>query len=73
MRVSKINEFVGSSAESFEEAATSVVERANLTLRGVTGIEVLDKRLKIEEGRIAEYRVKIRLIFDMAPESVYHW
>ncbi len=73
MWVSKVNELIGSSPESFEEAARSVIERANRTLRGITGIEVLEKRVKVEEGRIAEYRVRLRLVFDMAPDTVLHW
>jgi flavin-binding protein dodecin len=73
MWVSKVNELIGSSPESFEEAARSVIARANRTLRGITGIEVLEKRVKVEDGRIAEYRVRLRLVFDMAPESVLHW
>ncbi|MDJ0866675.1 MAG: dodecin family protein [Myxococcota bacterium] len=71
--MSKVNELIGSSPESFEEAARSVLSRANRTLRGITGIEVLEKRVKIEDGRIAEYRVRLRLVFDMAPETVLHW
>ena len=73
MWVSKVNELIGSSPESFEDAARSVLARANRTLRGITGIEVLEKRVKVEEGRIAEYRVRLRLVFDMAPETVLHW
>jgi flavin-binding protein dodecin len=73
MWVSKVNELIGSSPESFEEAARSVIARANRTLRGITGIEVVEKRVKVEEGRIREYRVRLRLVFDMAPETVLHW
>ena len=73
MWVSKVNELIGSSPDGFEEAARSVIERANRTLRGITGIEVLEKRVKVEDGRIAEYRVRLRLVFDMAPETVLHW
>ena len=47
--------------------------RANRTLRGITGIEVLEKRVKVVDGGIAEYRVRLRLVFDMAPETVLHW
>jgi flavin-binding protein dodecin len=71
--VSKVNELIGSSPQSFEEAARSVVLRANRTLRGITGIEVLEKRVKVRDGCIEEYRVRLRLVFDMAPESVLHW
>jgi flavin-binding protein dodecin len=73
MWVSKVNELIGSSPQGFEEAARSVVERANRTLRGITGIEVIEKRVKVKDGRIDEYRVRLRLVFDMAPESALHW
>jgi flavin-binding protein dodecin len=73
MWISKVNELIGSSPEGFEEAARSVVARAHRTLRGITGIEVLEKRVKVHEGRIQEYRVRLRLVFDMAPGTVLHW
>lgn len=73
MWISKVNEVIGSSPHSFEDAARSVIERANRTLRGITGIEVIDKRVKVEGDRILEYRVRLRLVFDMAPETVLHW
>jgi hypothetical protein len=71
--VSKVNELIGSSPRSFEDAARSVVERANRTLRGITGVEVVDKRVKVGDDGIAEYRVRLRLVFDMAPETALHW
>lgn len=73
MWISKINELIGSSPEGFEQAAQAVVSRANRTLRGVTGIEVLSKKVKVDGDRIVEYRVALRLVFDMAPESEVHW
>jgi flavin-binding protein dodecin len=73
MWVAKVNELIGSSTESFEDAAREVLARANRTLRGITGIEVIEKRVKIRDGRIHEYRVRLRLVFDMAPQSVLHW
>jgi flavin-binding protein dodecin len=73
MWVAKVNELIGSSRDGFEEAARSVLARANRTLRGITGIEVIEKRVKIEDGHIVEYRVRLRLTFDMAPEAALHW
>ena len=73
MWVSKVNELIGSSPDGFEEAARSVVARANRTLRGITGIEVIEKRVKVKDGRIDEYRVRLRLVFEMAPEAALHW
>ncbi|MGH0036112.1 MAG: dodecin family protein [Myxococcota bacterium] len=73
MWVSKVNELIGSSPEGFETAAQQVLARANRTLRGITGIEVVDKRVKVEGDQVVEYRVRLRLVFDMAPETELHW
>jgi len=73
MWVSKINEIIGSSPLSFEDATRRVVERAYRTLRGITGIHVLEKRVKVENDAIVEYRVRLQLVFDMAPDTVLHW
>ncbi len=73
MQVSKVSELIGSSPESFEDAARRVLERAHRTLRGITGFEVVEKRVKIEANEIREYRVRLRLSFDMAPETALHW
>ena len=73
MWVGKVNELIGSSPESFEDAARQVVARANRTLRGITGIRIVEKRVKVEDDAIREYRVRLRLSFDMAPETTLHW
>lgn len=74
MWISKVSQIIGSSPVSFEDAAASVVARANRTLRGITAFDVVDKRIKVdEEGGIAEYRVQIRLHFDVAPLTEPHW
>jgi len=73
MWVSKTSELIGSSPLSFEDAARTVLERANRTLRGITGFEVLEKRIKVEKDELREYRIRLRLTFDMASESKLHW
>jgi flavin-binding protein dodecin len=73
MWVSKTSELIGSSPLSFEDAARTVLERANRTLRGITGFEVLEKRIKVEKDELRQYRVRLRLTFDMASESKLHW
>ena len=47
--------------------------RAHRTLRGITGIEVVDKRIKVENDEAVEYRVRLRLSFDVASRSEPHW
>jgi flavin-binding protein dodecin len=73
MWISKVSQIIGSSPTSFEDAAQSVVARANRTLRGITGFDVVEKRIKIEDGAVAEYRVQLRLHFDVAPHTEPHW
>ena len=73
MWVSKVSEIIGSSPTSFEDAARSVLDRANRSLRGITGFEVVEKRLKIEDDAIVEYRIRIRLRFDVAPALEPNW
>ncbi len=73
MRIEKINELIGTSPLGFEDAARTVIERANRTLRGIKGIEVIDKEIAVGEGEIREYRVRLRLQFEMAPDTLLHW
>lgn len=73
MWVSKVSEIIGSSPSSFEDAAQTVLARANRTLRGITGFTVVEKKLKIDENGIAEYRVHLSLTFDVAPWTETHW
>ncbi len=73
MWVAKVNQIIGSSPTSFEDAAQTVVIRANRTLRGITSIEVIDKSIKVEADAITEYRVRLRLIFDIVPKIEPHW
>ena len=71
MTVAKVNEVIGSSPHSFEDAAQRVVRRAHDTLRGVRGIEVLEKWVDVGPDAAREYRVRVQLSFDMAPETVF--
>ena len=73
MWVSKVSELIGSSPESFEDAVQRVVARADRTLRGIQGVELIEKRVKVEGDRILEYRVRLRLLFDIAPRADLHW
>ena len=73
MWISKVSQIIGSSPVSFEDAAQSVVARANRTLRGITGFDVVEKRLKVEDGGVTEYRVQLQLHFDVAPHTEPHW
>ncbi len=63
MAVARVTEIIASSTEGFREAAEEGLARAAKTLRGITGLEVQDKRIKVERGQIVEYRVGLRIVF----------
>ncbi|MFQ5668242.1 MAG: dodecin family protein [Candidatus Binatia bacterium] len=63
MAVARVTEIRASSRDGFQEAVLEGVKRAARTLRGMTGLEVMDKRVKVERGRIVEYRVDMKITF----------
>jgi flavin-binding protein dodecin len=63
MAVARVTEVVASSPDGFREAVEEGLERAARTLRGITGLEVVGKRVKVERGLIVEYRVDMKLTF----------
>lgn len=62
-RVARVTEIIGASPISFEDAIKVGFERANRTLRGITGLRVLEQRVSVEDGKISEYRVRMEVIF----------
>ena len=63
MAVARVTEVRASSPDGFQEAVVEGLKRAAKTLRGITGLEVLEKRVKVERGKIIEYRVDMKIIF----------
>ena len=63
MAVARITEIIASSKEGWEDAARQAMTRAAKTLRGITGMEVMAQKAKVENGRITEYRVECRITF----------
>jgi flavin-binding protein dodecin len=63
MAVARVTEIRASSPDGFQEAVLEGLKRAVKTVRGITGLEVLGKRVKVERGQIVEYRVDMKIIF----------
>ena len=59
----KIIELVGTSDVSWEEAAKNAVETAGKSLRNLRIAEVKELDMKIEEGKVVAYRVRLNLSF----------
>ncbi len=63
MSVYKIVELVGTSPTSWEEAAKDVLETAGRTLRDIRIAEIGKLDMRIEAGKIVEYRARVKLSF----------
>jgi hypothetical protein len=61
--VYKIIELVGTSSESWEKAAEAAVKKASKSLRDLRIAEVSMLDMHIEEGKIVQYRTKVKLSF----------
>lgn len=64
----KVIEIIGSSDTSWEEAAKKAVEVASKSLKEVRVAEVKELDLRIEDGKVLEYRAKLRVSFKYLPE-----
>ncbi len=61
--VYKVMELVGSSTVSWEDAAKNAVDRAAKTLRDLRIAEITKLDMKIDDGKIASYRTRVKLSF----------
>ena len=62
-RIARVTEIIAGSAKSFDDAIQKGFKRASKTLRGITGMRVLEFRVSTENDKIAEYRVRMEVIF----------
>lgn len=63
MAIARVTEVIASSPDGFREAVEEGVARAAQTVRGITGLEVMRKTVKVERGLVSEYRVEMKIIF----------
>ena len=67
-KVYKVIEVVGSSSDGWEEAVKQVVDTASTELTNMRIAEVMELDTRLEDGKIAEYRAKVRLSFKVERE-----
>jgi flavin-binding protein dodecin len=61
----KAIELVGTSEQSFDDAARSAVKRAGETMRDLEWMEVLEQRGYIRGGEVREFQVKVKIWFKL--------
>jgi len=63
MAVARVTTIVASSKNSWQDAADQGFKRASKTLRGITGLRVLEETAHVEKGKITEYRIRMQVTF----------
>ena len=63
MAVIKTIDLVGVSTESWRDAAVQALTEASKTIRGISGMEVLDTSCTVADGAIDEYLTHVRIKF----------
>jgi flavin-binding protein dodecin len=63
MSVARVTEIIAASPKSFEDAIQVGIGRANKTLQNVRSAWVENQKVEIEDGRIKEYRVELKVTF----------
>jgi flavin-binding protein dodecin len=61
--VYKVVELVGTSTQSWEQAATAAVERAGKSLRDLRVAEVTEQDLVLKDGKVEAFRCKVKVSF----------
>lgn len=64
MGVIIIREMVGTSPQSWSDAARVAVATASRTVRNIREIEVVKETARVADGQITEFRVEVKIHFE---------
>ncbi len=65
MSVLKVLEITCSSDKSWEDAAKKGIEKTSKTVKGIKSAWVKDQSVKVKDGKAAEYRVTLKVSFEV--------
>ena len=63
MAVARVTEIIAASSKSFDDALKIGIARAAKTLENVEGAWVQDQKVLVEDGKIVEYRITLKVTF----------
>ncbi len=63
MAVARVAKITAASPQSFDAAIEEGLSRAAKTVRGITGLHVIEQKAKVTGGKIEEYRVTMEITF----------
>ncbi len=65
MSVLKVIEVMAGSSKSWEDATSKAVEKASKSVKNIRSAWVQDQSVSVEKGKIKEYRVTLKLSFEV--------
>jgi len=69
MAILKVIELMANSTKSWEDAAQQAVNDASKTLKHIRSVYVKDHSAVVKNNKIAEYRVTVKLSFEIEEEK----
>jgi flavin-binding protein dodecin len=66
MSVARVTEITASSKKSFDDAMRSGLKRATQTLQNVQAAWIASQEVVLKDGKISEYRVRMKVTFILA-------
>lgn len=63
MAIASVSTITAASPIGWQDAIERGFERARKTLRNITGLQVVEEKARVEDGKITEFLVTLRVIF----------
>ena len=63
MSVARVTKITAASSKGFDDAVRAGLERAGRTIRGITGLHVVEQKCSVKDGHIDEWRVTMEVTF----------
>jgi len=63
MSIAKVIEISAASPKSFQDAIEQGITRAGETVKDVRGAWIKEQQIRVEDGKIVEYRVDMKVTF----------
>lgn len=68
MTAVKVITVIGTSTESWEDAASEAVRQASGTIEDIRGVEVQDWTATVEDGSLTTYKSTVNIAFPVHPD-----
>ncbi|HEY4616970.1 MAG TPA: dodecin family protein [Flavobacterium sp.] len=65
MSVLKVIELLSSSNSSWEDAAQKAITKASKSVKNIRSVYVKDQSAAVSDGKISEYRVTLKVTFEL--------